>query len=501
MGLTVLSPHVTQGTNRRLADDWKCPQCTLRNNGRECRLCGAPKPIMPAVWRCSVCTFDNDSERTTCLQCHTQRQAVRQPPAVQASSSSSSESFRVPRPEAPQMPHCCMPLCYDECGDCEGKGCQSCDQTGRNYVCTDGSTCGWSGPGSECPGKICPEAGCGSRVYVPKDLVYLRCNHIICKSCFDAHIETVVREDTISCPLPKCNYKVQPDEQREYMEKEKYDRRDEILNNKVLAESGLEYCPKNAETGCTWGYMPPRPRPCEDCGGTLSMTMTERVHVPGTWLPYRSSYDEDRVTVTPCERCEDTPGIEPNQAYAVTCKNENCCFKFCSGCKKGWDHERSCPRNCDRNGKIKARRGGVRGFFGGTKRIDCPECDGRRAVDVRTHEGKTCEQYAVALSTTDKDAADQQHEQDDEETRRWKRENTRKCPNCNVDVIKAGAEGETAGCNHMTCTCGKEFCWTCGADAFPPVNGENRGARRGGYCYTSWCATANGGRGKVIRWD
>merc|ERR1711964_19018 len=400
--------------------------------------------------------------------------------------------------------------CYDKCVDCGGKGCQSCVHSGHAYVCND---CGWVGPGSKCPGKICPgEDGeeCGSEVHIKtyqKDLVYLGCDHTFCKYHFDGYVETKVRDDTISCPLfalpasdlLHCNYNVTTAEQREYMTKEKYDRRMEILNTKVIEESGMEMCPQNAETGCTWGYLPPRPRPCEDCGGTLSMT--ESIHHTRTGFPYyNSSYDEEKVT--PCERCvdTDTPGAEPNQAHSVICMNEICRYKFCSSCKKGWDNERSCPRSgCLSSapyGKIEVSRGGVRGFFGGTILIDCPECDGRRVVDVRTHEGKTSEEYAAALSTTDKDAADQQHEQDDEQSLIWKRENTRNCPNCNIVVFKQGdrAAGETGdGCNHMTCPCGKDFCWTCGRDAFPGL----RSGRRG--CWISNCVDPD--VGGTIEWN
>lgn len=453
-----------------------------------CQMCrtvkeGVQTSSSSAAWRCSRCQFDNGSERTACQMCRYVKEGVQS--------------------------HCCMTMCYEQCDDCEGEGCQSCDHSGHAYVCND---CEWVGPGSKCPGKICPgEDGeeCGSEVHIQKyqiDLVYLGCEHIFCKSCFDGYVETKVRDDTISCPLfalpasdpLHCNYKVTNAEQRQYM-KEKYDRRDDILNNKALAESGMVMCPQNAVTGCTWGYLPPVPRPCEDCGGTRSMTAS--IHHTRTGFPwYNSSYDEEKVT--PCGRCvdTDTPGVEPNQAHSVICMSEICRFKFCSSCKKRWDNERTCPRDCDRNGKIEVSRGGFRGWFsrrfGGTKLIDCPECDGHRVVDVRTHEGKTCEEYAVALSTTDKDAADQQHEQDDEQTLRWKRENTRKCPRCNIVVFKQGdrAAGETGdGCNHMTCPCGKDFCWTCGRDAFPGL----RSGRRG--CWISNCVDPD--VGGTIEWN
>jgi len=35
---------------------------------------------------------------------------------------------------------------------------------------------------------------------------------------------------------------------------------------------------------------------------------------------------------------------------------------------------------------------------------------------------------------------------------------SRTCPRCGMGVFKTG------GCNHMTCSCGCHFCWTCGRD-------------------------------------
>merc|ERR1711964_379106 len=92
IGLTVLSPHVTQVTNRRLVPQiWACPRCTRSegNDGLHCKTCGGPKPIMPAVWRCSACQFDNDSERTACQMCRTVKEGVH--------TSSSSAAWRCSR--------------------------------------------------------------------------------------------------------------------------------------------------------------------------------------------------------------------------------------------------------------------------------------------------------------------------------------------------------------------------------------------------------------------
>jgi len=49
----------------------------------------------------------------------------------------------------------------------------------------------------------------------------------------------------------------------------------------------------------------------------------------------------------------------------------------------------------------------------------------------------------------------------------------RRCPVCHKPAVKNG------GCNHMTCGCGYQFCWTCG------------GAYGNGGCSSSKCATRN----------
>lgn len=50
----------------------------------------------------------------------------------------------------------------------------------------------------------------------------------------------------------------------------------------------------------------------------------------------------------------------------------------------------------------------------------------------------------------------QQLIKNEEETKRWLDENTKRCPNCGANINKNG------GCNHMTCkNCTHEFCWLC----------------------------------------
>ena len=47
------------------------------------------------------------------------------------------------------------------------------------------------------------------------------------------------------------------------------------------------------------------------------------------------------------------------------------------------------------------------------------------------------------------------HESSDKVSQEWILMNTKKCPNCNMDVYK------DQGCNHITCRCGIHFCWLC----------------------------------------
>lgn len=51
--------------------------------------------------------------------------------------------------------------------------------------------------------------------------------------------------------------------------------------------------------------------------------------------------------------------------------------------------------------------------------------------------------------------------QDDLMSRKVIDNNTQECPRCKVRVYRNG------GCNHMTCTCGMQFCFTCGGNYSP----------------------------------
>jgi len=67
----------------------------------------------------------------------------------------------------------------------------------------------------------------------------------------------------------------------------------------------------------------------------------------------------------------------------------------------------------------------------------------------------------------------------DESSQKWIEENTKKCPNCRVDVQKNN------GCQHITCVCLTHFCWSCLAIYHPNDITEHY---RGGDVYNGRCA-------------
>ncbi|CAF1100294.1 unnamed protein product [Adineta steineri] len=70
---------------------------------------------------------------------------------------------------------------------------------------------------------------------------------------------------------------------------------------------------------------------------------------------------------------------------------------------------------------------------------------------VKWHEGLTCEAY------------DKNVDLNDESSRRWIVENSKKCPKCPYQIEKSD------GCDHIKCIkCHHEFCWSCLAD-FQPI--------------------------------
>ena len=82
--------------------------------------------------------------------------------------------------------------------------------------------------------------------------------------------------------------------------------------------------------------------------------------------------------------------------------------------------------------------------------FSCPTCKNSYCMKCKTnyHEGQTCAEWRA-------DNEERQHRSDLAET--FQRLQYKKCPFCGFWVEK------TVGCNHMRCSCGKDFCYGCGA--------------------------------------
>ncbi|CEI67649.1 unnamed protein product [Fusarium venenatum] len=111
------------------------------------------------------------------------------------------------------------------------------------------------------------------------------------------------------------------------------------------------------------------------------------------------------------------------------------------------------------------------GFMEG--HVVCADCDFEMCFthQVNWHEGLSCEQYDSLKETGDPEF---------QQTQEWITNNTKPCPECNIQVQKGN------GCFHMTCRlCGHEFCWECLASwrNIKPGSGVyNRSAHNDG-CY------------------
>lgn len=82
------------------------------------------------------------------------------------------------------------------------------------------------------------------------------------------------------------------------------------------------------------------------------------------------------------------------------------------------------------------------------RRLICINCNKQTCSFHRIiwHTGLTCEQY------------DREQAAANDSTKEWIDLNTKQCPGCHQNIQKSG------GCDHMTCTCGQQFCWKCLAD-------------------------------------
>jgi len=462
IGLTVLSPHVTQVPTRRLAADWECPQCTFRNDGMECGMCGAPRPEPTEVdflidmcqdmkWGNKVdqdiakrALAENDSDPANAINW------LRAHFMSKASSEASDEQVApVTEHEQPapvtelQMLQSVIEV-YDLCRQKEWGSRVSTDivrraleQNGldvertvaslnaqflledapKTRCCTpymheecpdcdgkghiDGNKC--SGP-TGCDGLKTDQSDPMNKL---QNIVFLDCGHNVCKDCLVHHITGKMDQGLfeILCPEPECKTEIKDYEIRPHMDRDAFNRRDEIRKNKAFDQMGLVECPKH----CGWRFE---------------------------------------------------PAIR-NQARRVTCETEGCAFEFCSSCSKEWNHSKPCDNPKCIEGRIKT------GWFGTWgSGATCGACDGNIKIDERTHDGKNCEEYTEALSTTDRQKAEEElrHEQDAELTRlELERMGTKPCSYCGLATIK------NRGCNHMTCvSCRGSWCWTCGAELGRP---------------------------------
>ncbi|KUJ07627.1 uncharacterized protein LY89DRAFT_359859 [Mollisia scopiformis] len=67
--------------------------------------------------------------------------------------------------------------------------------------------------------------------------------------------------------------------------------------------------------------------------------------------------------------------------------------------------------------------------------------------NVPWHVGQTCEQYGENIITNPTE--------EDKKTEKIIKRLAKRCPGCKRYITKVG------GCQHMSCPCGKQFCWTC----------------------------------------
>ena len=87
------------------------------------------------------------------------------------------------------------------------------------------------------------------------------------------------------------------------------------------------------------------------------------------------------------------------------------------------------------------------------KSFECPSCKVKHCLvcsriwtqSVRSHEGHGCNAWGYIL------------DEEGKSNELWISHNTKRCPKCSANIQKRD------GCNHMTCRCGFEFCWLCGA--------------------------------------
>jgi hypothetical protein len=90
---------------------------------------------------------------------------------------------------------------------------------------------------------------------------------------------------------------------------------------------------------------------------------------------------------------------------------------------------------------------GVDAFCSHCTHSSCWSCGETSHEPASCPQARTWEEELAALRAMAKTS-----------NRKWLEVNARKCPGCSAFIQRTG------GCNHMTCGCGKHWCWECGRD-------------------------------------
>ena len=92
-------------------------------------------------------------------------------------------------------------------------------------------------------------------------------------------------------------------------------------------------------------------------------------------------------------------------------------------------------------------------------KLTCGDCDTEFCFECsdRWHPGMTCRRWANYKKKSESKQETKRKKKEELGTKKWMKDNkTVKCVRCSALVQR------NEGCNHMTCTCGHEFCWLCG---------------------------------------
>ncbi|RUS28457.1 hypothetical protein BC938DRAFT_481864 [Jimgerdemannia flammicorona] len=140
--------------------------------------------------------------------------------------------------------------------------------------------------------------------------------------------------------------------------------------------------------------------------------------------------DEADPMVIFCPRLQCGRAVRKDPENIKLCLCDSCGFAFCLFCQRTWHGP---AVYCQLKNKVKI----VQDW-----------------LSAETEEVRRMLEFKYGAKNIDRLLRDYELEQ---ETEKWKRENTMPCPQCGVHVIKS------YGCNHMTCQiCKSHFCYLCG---------------------------------------